>query len=320
VRGISDGPVVLGTVVFADNDTSVQNSDGSSLRLDRASTVDGHAVAATDFAPGTLVLTPALPTTTALAVAPGSTVASGSDLAITATVSPATANGTLTILDGSKAIASGAARDGSFRFTTSTLSAGTHTLKATFSPADADAYSASASAGLGITVNAELPPAQPPASDSADLDELIASQGLDVSATTASFTAADGTSGSDLGPIDTSEPFSGTLPWSNTADSFVDVYAYSSPIFLGTFPVVDGKVRLDGIDLSALEAGGHHLVFVGQTSKQTAVMALTVAAAKPVASTALADTGSDVAGWLVLALLLVGAGGALTVVRRRAHG
>ena len=56
------------------------------------------------------------------------------------------------------------------------------------------------------------------------------------------------------------------------------MYAYSSPVFFGTFPVINGQVQMSGINLSALQAGGHHLVFQGQTSRAISAMAITVAA------------------------------------------
>lgn len=108
-------------------------------------------------------------------------------------------------------------------------------------------------------------------------------------------------SSADLNALDPSKALSGNVPWADDADSFVDVYAYSAPIFLGTFPVINGQVQLTGLDLSALAQGGHHLVFVGQTSNSVSVMAVTVAALLPA-------TGADVTMPLIVggALLVVG--------------
>jgi len=42
--------------------------------------------------------------------------------------------------------------------------------------------------------------------------------------------------------------------------------------------VINGQLQMSGINLSALQAGGHHLVFQGQTSRAISAMAITVAA------------------------------------------
>lgn len=58
-------------------------------------------------------------------------------------------------------------------------------------------------------------------------------------------------SAAELQDLDPAQPLAGELPWDD-ADSWVDVYAYSTPIHLGTFPIVDGRVVLTGLDLSGL--------------------------------------------------------------------
>jgi LPXTG-motif cell wall-anchored protein len=95
-------------------------------------------------------------------------------------------------------------------------------------------------------------------------------------------------------------------------DDFVDVYLYSSPISVGTFPVVNGvaQVTLSASVLSELAAGSHTLVVVGQFSGIVASVNLSVAAA-------LAATGFDVVAPAGAALLLLLLGGALVLVRRR---
>lgn len=118
----------------------------------------------------------------------------------------------------------------------------------------------------------------------------------------------------DLNAIDPALPVTFTFTgWEHASDSFVDVYAYSSPVYLGTFPVVNGVVVLTGLDLSALEAGGHHIVLKGQTSNQMGVIAITVAVFL------LAATGADVPVWMLpgaLLLVLLGVG-ALVLARFR---
>ncbi|WP_187977211.1 right-handed parallel beta-helix repeat-containing protein [Mycetocola sp. JXN-3] len=161
-------------------------------------------------------------------------------------------------------------------------------------------------------------PAPAPAGNTNALLNLVKDLGLNVAATTASVQAAPGV---DLTKLNPAAPFTATLPWSAN-DAFVDVYAYSTPTLLGSFPVVDGAVVVAGADLSKLPAGEHHIVFQGQTSKSVAVIAVAVTAAHPVAAgtpAALASTGADgvlglgVAGGI---LLLIGAA-ALGLVRRR---
>jgi hypothetical protein len=156
------------------------------------------------------------------------------------------------------------------------------------------------------------PPAAAPAASDDALEQLIATQGIDVAATTDTFSVGGGAPGTGLDALDPSKPISGELPWTGQGDSYVDVYGYSSPIYLGTFPVVNGKVVLTGLDISALEAGGHHLVFLGQTSGALSVVAIAV--------DTLASTGANPMPYLVIGgvLLLLGiiALGIVTVRRR----
>jgi hypothetical protein len=158
------------------------------------------------------------------------------------------------------------------------------------------------------------PAAAPPAADSASLTTLLATDNVDVAANTNSFVPDNASSA--LGAVDSSKPFSGSLPWASN-DNFVDVYAYSAPILLGTFPVVDGKVMLTNLDLSKLAAGSHHLVFLGQNSGALSAVALTVSAQ-------LAVTG--VAPWplITTSIILLGTGAVLVIAvgslpRRKRH-
>lgn len=113
-------------------------------------------------------------------------------------------------------------------------------------------------------------------SDSEGLDTLIEENNLDVSATTKRFVPTD--SGTDLQNLDPSQRLSGELPWENPLDDFVDVFAFSEPVPLGTFPVVDGAVQLDA-DISALADGTHRLLFIGQVSGDVQVMEITIQSA-----------------------------------------
>ena len=352
--------------------------------------------------------TPAISSSTVVVASPSGAVVEGAAVTLTGQVSPVSAVGTIAIFDGTTSLGSGAANNGAFTVSTSTLALGRHSLTARFTPANAQDYQASTSAAVAFSVNAvdvtapvvaitggadaptnETTPtitgttdastgttvtvtvagqtltttvqtggtwsvtptalaagthtvvasitdpagntgtatqtltvnaraaADPPARSTGELQNLIETQGLDVSGTTDSFVPSGDTTDNPLDSLDASKTFSGTLPWVNTQDSFVDVYAYSSPVFLGTFPVVNGKVQITGVDLSALQAGGHHLVFVGQTSGTVSVMAVTVAAAGSVSL--LSSTGVDPAVPIGAAgiLLLLGLGLLIVAARRR---
>ena len=57
----------------------------------------------------------------------------------------------------------------------------------------------------------------------------------------------------------------------------MDVWAYSTPTYIGTFPVINGVLKITGADLSALAAGDHNLVLIGQTSGASEVMGFAIA-------------------------------------------
>ena len=322
VRGANGGPVSLGIVAFNDNRyrvgtdeyaTNVIVSDHSVVQLAGASTVDGRAAASSDFLYAeTLTLVPSVSTST-VAVSPSGSALTGTAVTVTGTVSPAAAVGTIKILDDGISLGEGTATGGVFTVVTSALAVGSHSLTAKFTPANAENYQASTSTAVTFSVNKKELPADPPSTNTDQLEVLIETQDLDVSGTTDSFVPSGDTTDNPLDSLDVSKTFSGTLPWSDGADSFVDVYAYSSPVFLGTFPVVNGKVQITGIDLSALQAGGHHLVFVGQTSETVSVMAIVVEKG------GLAVTGVDPAVPIGAAgiLLLLGLGLLIVVARRR---
>jgi hypothetical protein len=201
----------------------------------------------------------------------------GADEKITATVTPNDAAGTLEIYVNDALLKSGNASDGPVVASLSHLKEGTYTFHALFTPADVLDFTESISDSVVVQINAKQVPSPPPAESSDQLDKLIENEGLDVPATTAGFTIPSGSANSNLGNLNPEEPLVGELPWPNTADSFVDVYSYSTPVFLGTFPVVNGVVQLSA-DISALPAGQHRLLFVGQTSGQVQVMQITLQA------------------------------------------
>lgn len=250
----------------------------------------------------------ATPTTTSLSATTSAPAVPGVDVTLMATVSPASAVGSLAIFDGSTKLSEAAVVDGAFTITTSALATGPHDLSAVFTPTNAASFAASISPAVTFSLNEKKETVTTP--PAADTDALLSDvlPGLDVPGTTDSFTPGAGPS-NPLDSFDTSTPLTGELPWSDGEDSFVDVYAYSSPVFLGTFPIVNGQVQLSGIDLSALSAGGHHLVFIGQTSGTIAVMAV-------YAVTGLADTGIEVGFPLMAGAALLLAGAGLLVARR----
>jgi hypothetical protein len=156
-------------------------------------------------------------------------------------------------------------------------------------------------------------PVDPPVADSDALAEYIADNDIDVAATSETFSVGDAPAGDGLNSIDPEKSFDATLPWTGEGDSFVDVYAYSTPVHLGTFPVRDGVVILDGVDLSVLQDGSHHLVFIGQSSGFVSVVAVTLAAAPALAATGI-DAGMPL---LVGTVLFMLGAGALLYSRRR---
>jgi LPXTG-motif cell wall-anchored protein len=115
--------------------------------------------------------------------------------------------------------------------------------------------------------------------------------------------------GLPAGALDASKSHIANVTWSSP-DSFVDVYAFSSPVFVGTFPVVNGvaQITLSTAVLGKLAAGNHTLVITGQSSGAVASVALAIG---------LPATGSDPTVPVTVAsvLMLIGAG--LMFVRRR---
>jgi len=161
-------------------------------------------------------------------------------------------------------------------------------------------------------------PTPPPVANSTDLDSYITTNDVDVAATSSTFSIGGGPAGSGLTSIAPTTDFSATLPWTDDSDTFVDVYAYSTPDFLGTFPVKAGVVQLTGVDLSALQLGSHHLVFIGQTSGTLSIVAITLAATgtTTAADPTLAFTGTDAVAPAIGALVILLLGFAMVVVAR----
>jgi LPXTG-motif cell wall-anchored protein len=143
-----------------------------------------------------------------------------------------------------------------------------------------------------------------PVSNSTQLAAYLAAEGV--------VTQPQASVGLPAGALNPTASYSAKLTWTATTDSFVDVYLYSTPTFVGTFAVVDGvaQINLSAKLLSQLAAGEHTLVAKGQTSGSVQSVAVKIAAA-------LAETGTDAASPLTAAAFLLLLGGALVVARRR---
>ena len=83
------------------------------------------------------------------------------------------------------------------------------------------------------------------------------------------------------GEIDLSD-FTAWLSW--TGDETVQLYGYSTPTYLGTFPVVNGRAEISGVDLTVLGEGEHHLLVVGEQSGASQLVQLEVPASEPTES------------------------------------
>jgi len=146
------------------------------------------------------------------------------------------------------------------------------------------------------------------------------------------LTIAGGEIEAGTGAILSTTNFVASMPWSGSSDDqWVDVWAYSTPTHIGTFSVINGVLKITGADLSALAAGDHHLVLVGQTSGASEVMGSAIAepASVPGDNVTVDPDGAtpDVAaesqnlGWLLWVAIVTLAIAAIatigTVVRRR---
>ena len=97
--------------------------------------------------------TPVTPTTTTLSADPASPATVGGSVALTATVSPAAAAGTVEFFDGTTSLGTGTVSGGTATLSTSALGIGTHPLTAAFTPTNPATYGSSTSAALSYVVN-----------------------------------------------------------------------------------------------------------------------------------------------------------------------
>ncbi|MFE9651897.1 Ig-like domain repeat protein [Micromonospora sp. NPDC006431] len=125
-------------------------------------------------------------TTTSLAVSPASPVSQGTEVTLTATVSPATATGTVEFRRGASSLGTATVSGGKAVLSTTALPVGTFSLSAAFTPADATAYKPSASGATSFQVTAAAGAITAPVEIIADVAPGAFS--LDVANPTASLT------------------------------------------------------------------------------------------------------------------------------------
>ncbi|MFF2053318.1 LPXTG cell wall anchor domain-containing protein [Leifsonia sp. NPDC058194] len=154
----------------------------------------------------------------------------------------------------------------------------------------------------------QKPAAAAPVANSTDLPAFLASQNV---------TPGTPLSAGLPATLDPTKGYTASVEWVSN-DSFVDVYLYSTPILVGTFPVVDGKVQvtLSADVLAKLAAGSHTLVLVGQSSGDVQAVALSVAAVTSTAALAATGDNTVIPATLAGLLVLLGAAGVF-VARRR---
>lgn len=169
----------------------------------------------------------------------------------------------------------------------------------------ADGYSDPA-----FTTAPQLATASAPVADSADLAAFLANNG----STPSSQTSV----GLPAGALNPAMSYTANVPFTGS-DSFVDAYLYSSPISVGTFPVVNGvaQITLSPSVLSQLAAGAHTLVVVGQFTGAVSSVEISVAAAS--ASASLAETGFNAGVPFGAAALFLLLGAGLLLRRRSLH-
>jgi LPXTG-motif cell wall-anchored protein len=151
----------------------------------------------------------------------------------------------------------------------------------------------------GLVVSAPVKTARPaPVADSSELGAYLDSLGVEREAADKASLPAK---------VEQGKAQTASLEWWG-GDSYVDVYAYSAPVFLGSFAVVDGSVSLTLTPelLAQLGEGSHTLVFVGQSSGSVQAVAFEIGGSV-VSGARLAETGAD-------PILPIGVGGALLIL------
>jgi hypothetical protein len=190
----TSGSAPSGTVTLMDGSTSLGTASltNGAATFNIASLAAGtHSITAsyagdvadqssTSSALSVQVNAAALQTTTVTLASSATTTVSGQSITLTATVTPAAANGTLSFKDGSAALGSATLASGKGVLAVSTLSVGTHSLGASYGGDAAD--SASNSNTVMVTITS---PASPPPTPSPDYGLTLSSGTLAMSQGTA---------------------------------------------------------------------------------------------------------------------------------------
>ena len=110
-----------------------------------------------------------------------------------------------------------------------------------------------------------------PARSTSQLEQLLQVTGFDSAESASRFR------GPDLSSLELGSRLSGAAEWDNPVDDSIEIWGYSTPTLLAaSVPVVDGQAVFQNLDLSALSAGEHYLVLVGQQSGELLVLPLTL--------------------------------------------
>lgn len=171
-------------------------------------------------------------TTTALTTS-AAAVAAGDPVTLTATVSDLTASGNVTFNEGSTALGMSASAAGVATLTTSALAAGSHAITATY--AGDSNFSGSTSSAVTVTINPTIGP-----------DEALL-----VGTNTGGFTQ------SLTGTVST---LSGLAAINGTK---VNVFGYSSPVFLAQVTISGGSLQ---VNVASFSAGTHKIAIVDAAS------------------------------------------------------
>jgi hypothetical protein len=152
-----DGATNLGPPVIANNGTASGTTSAlpaGSRSLTATFTPATPVAYAPSVSPVAVFVVNAIPaTTTTLATSPPSPVAQGTPVTLTATVTPATAAGTVQFKDGANNLGNPVTvSNGTASGTTSTLISGTHQLTAVFTPTDPNSFSASTSPAVTMVI------------------------------------------------------------------------------------------------------------------------------------------------------------------------
>jgi hypothetical protein len=219
----------------------------------------------------TVVVTGATVTSTALAVTPAGTAPSGTDVQLTATVTPTTALGSVTFYDGSTSLGTQALASGSATLSTSTLGVGsTHSFVAIFTPTnstvtDPTAFIGSQSPAVAYTITAATsttPTLLGPDGSTLSSDPTL-TMGETITVQASGFTA-----GESVSAVVHSTPE--TLTPATASSTGTISYAFTVP--------------------SDLLTGAHTLVLTGATSQTTVTVDFSIASPAVLGTTTTSTT------------------------------